>query len=50
MTNLTITQAREVLNFISDNDTTKEILKDNAKDFATFVKIRESINRDFCTF
>ena len=50
MRNLTIAQAREILNFISDNDTTKEVLRDNADNFAAFVKIRESINRNFCTF
>jgi hypothetical protein len=50
MTNLTIAQAREILNFISDNDTTKEVLKDNAQDFAAFLKIKKSINQNYCTF
>lgn len=50
MRNLTIAQAREILNFISDNNTTKEVLKDNADNFAAFVKIRESIKQNYCTF
>jgi hypothetical protein len=50
MENLTIAQAREILNFISDNDTTKEVLKDNADDFEAFVKIRDSIKYNYCTF
>jgi hypothetical protein len=50
MKNLTINQAREILIFISDNNTNKEVLKDSAEDFASFVKIRESINQNFCTF
>jgi hypothetical protein len=50
MENLTIAKAREILIFISDNNTDKESFKDSVKDVKTFDKLVKSIKFNFCTF
>lgn len=50
MANLTIQQAREILNFIANNQTTKSEFLETVKTWEQFKKIKRSIDEDFCKF
>lgn len=50
MKSLNVTLAREILTFISENNTTKKEFKETVKDLDTFRKLKGSIFNDYCTF